>query len=307
MELLLEIVQFVVYSGLIVLISKYILVRALRSLAENLNLKPKTVGDIAGVATSVPELLTIGASSLKGLLGASIYNVLSSNVINLIQYAGAIALNKNQKALKNQAIKVDIILVVITILLPLMFSVVKSEFQLAMVPLLIILYLGCKKINNNAHALYLDEEESEYEVGIENAKDEEAENLERIKYSNEKSMDTETINQKADSNKRLKLVRDIIILLVTGILLFIIGDLLGDTLDTLCRRFNVPEIVIGIVLGFVTSIPELITFFEAQRHHKSSNNDMLGVIEATNNLLMSNMMNLFIIQSIGIVLFTGVQ
>ena len=307
MELLWEIIQFVIYSGLIVLISKYILVRALRSLAENLNLKPKTVGDIAGVATSVPELLTIGASSLKGLLGASIYNVLSSNVINLIQYAGAIALNKNQKALKNQAIKVDIVLVVITILLPLMFSAVKSEFQLAMVPLLIILYLGCKKINNNAHALYLDEDESEYEVGIENAKDEEAENLERIKYSNEKSMDTETINQKADSNKRLKLVRDIIILLVTGILLFIIGDLLGDTLDTLCRRFNVPEIVIGIVLGFVTSIPELITFFEAQRHHKSSNNDMLGVIEATNNLLMSNMMNLFIIQSIGIVLFTGVQ
>ena len=307
MKLLWEIIQFVIYSGLIVLISKYILVRALRSLAENLNLKPKTVGDIAGVATSVPELLTIGAASLKGLLGASIYNVLSSNVINLIQYAGAIALNKNQKALKNQAIKVDIILVVITILLPLMFSAVKSEFQLAMVPLLIILYLGCKKINNNAHALYLDEDESEYEVGIENAKDEEAENLERIKYSNEKSMDTETINQKADSNKRLKLVRDIIILLVTGILLFIIGDLLGDTLDTLCRRFNVPEIVIGIVLGFVTSIPELITFFEAQRHHKSSNNDMLGVIEATNNLLMSNMMNLFIIQSIGIMLFTGVQ
>ena len=307
MELLWEIVQFVIYSGLIVLISKYILVRALRSLAENLNLKPKTVGDIAGVATSVPELLTIGAASLKGLLGASIYNVLSSNVINLIQYAGAIALNKNQKALKNQAIKVDIILVVITILLPLMFSAVKSEFQLTMVPLLIILYLGCKKINNNAHALYLDEDESEYEVGIENAKDEEAENLERIKYSNEKSMDTETINQKADSNKRLKLVRDVIILLVTGILLFIIGDLLGDTLDTLCRRFNVPEIVIGIVLGFVTSIPELITFFEAQRHHKNSNNDMLGVIEATNNLLMSNMMNLFIIQSIGIMLFTGVQ
>ena len=306
MELLWEIVQFVVYSGLIVLISKYILVRALRSLAENLNLRPKTVGDIAGVATSVPELLTIGASSLKGLLGASIYNVLSSNVINLIQYAGAIALNKNQKALKNQAIKVDIILVVITILLPLMFSVVKSEFQLAMVPLLIILYLGCKKINNNAHALYLDEEKSEYEVGSEKSKDI-RENSVESKKGREKVMFAENVKRKANLNKRLKLLRDIIILLVTGILLFIIGNLLGDTLDTLCRRFNVPEIVIGIVLGFVTSIPELITFFEAQRHHKSSNNDMLGVIEATNNLLMSNMMNLFIIQSIGIVLFTGVQ
>lgn len=306
MKLLWEIIQFVIYSGLIVLISKYILVRTLRSLAENLNLKPKTVGDIAGVATSVPELLTIGASSLKGLLGASIYNVLSSNVINLIQYAGAIALNKNQKALKNQAIKVDIILVVITILLPLMFSVVKSEFQLAMVPLLIILYLGCKKINNNAHALYLDEEKSEYEVGSEKSKDI-RENSVESKKGREKVMFAENVKRKANSNKRLKLVRDIIILLVTGILLFIIGNLLGDTLDTLCRRFNVPEIVIGIVLGFVTSIPELITFFEAQRHHKSLNNDMIGVVEATNNLLMSNMMNLFIIQSIGIVLFTGVQ
>ena len=306
MKLLWEIIQFVIYSGLIVLISKYILVRALRSLAENLNLKPKTVGDIAGVATSVPELLTIGAASLKGLLGASIYNVLSSNVINLIQYAGAIALNKNQKALKNQAIKVDIILVVITILLPLMFSAVKSEFQLAMVPLLIILYLGCKKINNNAHALYLDEEKSEYEVGSEKSKDI-RENSVESKKGREKVMFAENVKRKANSNKRLKLVRDIIILLVTGILLFIIGDLLGDTLDTLCRRFNVPEIVIGIVLGFVTSIPELITFFEAQRHHKSLNNDMIGVVEATNNLLMSNMMNLFIIQSIGIMLFTGVQ
>ena len=289
MELLWEVVQFIVYSGLIVLISKYILVRALRSLAENLNLKTKTVGDIAGVATSVPELLTIGAASLNGLLGASIYNVLSSNVINLIQYAGSIALNKNQKALKNQAIKVDIALVIVTIILPLMFSAVKSEFQLAMVPLLIILYLGCKKINNNAHELYLDESYAE--------KNEVKNDIEKNQMFRDKDI---------KSNKRWKIFKDIMILLVTGILLFIIGDLLGNTLDILCRRFGMPEIVIGIVLGFVTSIPELITFFEAQHHHRNSNNDMLGVVEATNNLLMSNMMNLFIIQSIGIVLFTGI-
>ena len=95
MELFWEIVEFAIYAGLIVLISKKILVKTLRNLAENLNLKPKTVGDIAGVATSVPELLTIGASSFNGLLSASIYNVLSSNVINLIQYYAAIILNKN--------------------------------------------------------------------------------------------------------------------------------------------------------------------------------------------------------------------
>ena len=273
MELLWEIVQFAFYSGLIVLISKYILVRTLRSLAENLNLKPKTVGDIAGVATSVPELLTIGAASINGLLGASIYNVLSSNVINLIQYSGAIALNKNQNAIRNKAIKIDIVLVLITIIIPIFFSILKSEFQLAMVPVFIILYWGFKKINNNVHKLYLPIDE-----------------------------DVEDSATQKNSNK-FRLFRDIVILIITGILLFLIGDWLGNTLEVLCRRFNVPELVVGIVLGFITSIPELITFFEAQRHHKKAENEMLGVVEATNNLLMSNMMNLFVIQSIGILLF----
>ena len=104
-------------------------------------------------------------------------------------------------------------------------------------------------------------------------------------------------------NKR-KVAKNVVILIITGILLFVVGNLLGDTLDTLCSRFNVPELIVGIVLGFVTSIPELITFFESQKHHKNEQNDMLGVIEATNNLLMSNIMNLFFIQSIGIVIFS---
>lgn len=278
MELFLEILQFVVYTGLIVIISKYILVKTLRNLAENLKLNPKTVGNIAGVATSVPELLTIGASSYSGLLNASIYNVLSSNVINLIQYYAAIMLNKNQKSLKNKAIKVDLFLVAITIILPISFILIKSELQVAMVPILILLYFGFNKINNNAHKLYLKAEDKQIEE----------------------------IQEKEDrwerGNKR-KIARNVIILGVTGILLFVVGNLLGNTLENLCLRFGIPQLVIGIILGFVTSIPELITFFESQRHHAKAQNDMLGVVEATNNLLTSNMMNLFVIQAIGVIIF----
>lgn len=279
MELLWEILRFLFFSGLIVLISKDILVKTLRNLAENLNLKPKTVGDIAGVATSVPELLTISASSFNGLISASIYNVLSSNVINLIQYSVAIVLNKNQKAFKNKAIRVDVILVVITIILPLAFILLKTELKLVMAPILILLYFGFKKINSNVHELYLKKEDME----IENAQNKE--------------------NRWERGNKR-KVAKNVCVLIATGTLLFVVGNLLGNTLETLCSRFNVPELIVGIVLGFVTSLPELITFFESQKHHKSAQNDMLGVIEATNNLLMSNVMNLFIIQSIGIVIFS---
>ena len=275
MELLFEIIQFIFFSGLIVLISEKILVKTLRNLAENLSLKPKTIGNVAGIATSIPELLTIGVSSFNGLISASIYNVLSSNIINFIQYYVSIILNKNKKILRNKAIKVDIILVIFTIILPVIFILIKSELKISMVPILVLLYFGFKKINDNAHKLYLKVEDKKRES---------------------------TLNKWERGNKR-KATKNIVILIIVGVILFFIGNLLGSTLQNLCNRFNIPEIVIGVALGIVTSLPELITFFESQKHYKKTENNLLGVIEATNNFLMSNILNLFIIQSIGILIF----
>ena len=92
-----EIVKFFIYSILIVLISKFILVKALRNLAEKLNLNSRIVGNIAGIATSIPELLTVSVASFKGLIGTSFYNIISSNIINVVQYFIAIVINKNYK------------------------------------------------------------------------------------------------------------------------------------------------------------------------------------------------------------------
>ena len=39
-------------------------------------------------------------------------------------------------------------------------------------------------------------------------------------------------------------------------------------LENLKVAFNIPEAIIGIALGFITSLPELITFFESQKHYK---------------------------------------
>lgn len=277
--MLLEIIKFIIYSGLIVLISKYVLVTTLRKLAEALNLKAKTVGDIAGYATSVPELLTITTSSLRGLTGASVYNILSSNVINLIQYLGAIFLNKNISKLRNRAIITDLILVFFTIAIPIVFLKLDIELKLAVVPLFIILYSLFRVLNNHVHKLYLKNEDEELEEEIEE-------------------------ERKEEKKKPKKVLLYVSILIITGILLFVIGELLGDTLENLCNIFGVSEVIVGILLGFVTSLPELITFFEAQRHYKKVEDDMLGVVEATNNLLTSNILNLFAIQTVGILIST---
>lgn len=275
--MIVEIIKFILYSGLIVLISKYILVSTLRKLAEALNLKAKTVGDIAGYATSVPELLTITTSSLRGLTGASVYNILSSNVINLIQYLGAILLNKNTSKLRNRAIITDLVLVFFTIAIPIAFLKLNIELKLAVVPLFVILYILFRVLNNHVHKLYLKNEDAELAEEIEEEREEQKKNPKKVLiYA--------------------------VVLIVTGILLFVIGELLGNTLENLCNLFGVSEVIVGILLGFVTSLPELITFFEAQRHYKKVNDDMLGVVESTNNLLTSNILNLFAIQTVGILI-----
>ena len=70
-----ELVKFFILSILIVLIAKYVLVKVLRNLAQILNLKPKTVGNIAGIATSIPELLTVSFSAFTGFIETTIFNI----------------------------------------------------------------------------------------------------------------------------------------------------------------------------------------------------------------------------------------
>ena len=147
------------------------------------------------------------------------------------------------------------------------------------VPTFIILYALFRYINNNVHKLYLKKEDRQIEKQIEN----------------------EEVNEKGNTRNTILYI---LILIGTGILLYVIGELLGETLNNLCNQFNISQTIIGILLGFITSIPELITFFEAQKHYKSNGSDeMLGVVEATNNLLTSNVLNLFFIQSIGILIY----
>lgn len=271
-----EILKFFIYSMLIVLISKYILVKLLRKLAETLNLSAKVVGNVAGIATSVPELLTVTFSAVAGLTSTSIYNIISSNVINFVQYIFSIFLNKNQKQLQNRAIKIQLILVITTIIIPILMIVMKIKFEINIVPIFILLFILFYYINSNVHKLYLKRQDTKLYEEIEEEK----------KWVN---------------GKLIIVVKYSLYLLFTTVALYIIGERLSNVLENLAQIFNIPEIILGITLGIITSLPELITFFESQKHYKNKEQQE-GVVEATNNLLASNVLNLFIIQTIGIII-----
>ena len=276
MNLLVEIVKFLIYSIMIVLIAKYILVKILRKIGELLELKPKVIGNIAGIATSIPELLTVSFSAFAGLIATSTYNIISSNIINLLQYSIAIILKQNQKEVKNQAIKIDLVLVMITILIPVAMLIFHIEHHTILVPIFFILLWLFYRITNNAHKLYMKKEKED-----------------------------EAVIHKNVENSKIKQYFYVfmygIVLMTVGVALYIIGNLLSEVLENLCIRFDIPEFIVGILLGFITSLPELITFFESQKHHS---NEKEGVVEATSNLLTSNIMNLFVVQSIGILIYT---
>lgn len=277
--MIIEILKFLIYAFLIVIISKYILVKLLRMLAENLNLSAKVVGNITGLATSIPELLTVCFSAFAGLIGTSLFNIASSNIINFVQYSISIFINKNNKILKNKAIKIDLILVCITILIPLLILFAKIEISISIVPIFILLFLLFYYINYNAHKLYLKKQDIKIEEEIEEEK-------------------------KWIKGKVKLTIKYSFYLLITTVALYIIGNALSNSLTNLATYFNIHESILGITLGFITSIPELITFFESQKHYKNENKSELGVVEATNNLLTSNLLNLFIIQTIGIIIYS---
>lgn len=272
----LELIKFLMYSILIVIISKYILVRLLRSFALNLNLSSKAVGNIAGIATSIPELLTVSFSALAGLISTSVFNIISSNTINLCQYILAVFLNKNQKQLKKRGLKIELLLVVLTILIPIFMLVLDIDFEIQIVPIFILLFIFFYYINSNLHKLYFKKEYGEILNEQNNSK------------------------KNSKKSKAFIIIKYTIYLLITSIVLYWIGDQLSIVLEELAKIFNISEIVLGIALGFITSLPELITFFESQKHHKDEKTE--GIVEATNNLLASNTLNLFVIQSIGIII-----
>ena len=284
MNLVLEFLKFILFSFGIVIISKYMLVPVLRRIFMSLKLVPKASGNIAGFATSVPELLTVSFSAARGLIGTSMYNILSSNVINVGQYLFAIYINKNQKFLRNKAIFIDIVLVLFTVIVPLLFMVFNVMPGFFSVVIFLIMFILFYYINYNVHKLYLEKEDRQIEL---------EERHEEVKEKNRLKKNYQVLNWGA--------------LIVIAVLLYLIGELLSKSLANLCNTFGWPEFMLGILVGCITSIPELITFTEAQRKEKNKKSEMaskLGVVEATNNLLTSNVLNLFVVQSIGIIIYS---
>ncbi len=86
--------------------------------------------------------------------------------------------------------------------------------------------------------------------------------------------------------------------------LYLLGDVLGDSIYELGVAFAVPVVVLGALTAIATSLPELTTFFASYAAHKRAGTD--GNAEVMHNMMASNVVNLFLVQAIGVGIFQTV-
>lgn len=150
----------------------------------------------------MPELLTVFFSSLQGMFDTSIYNIISSNVINFTQYITSVVINKNGKVLQNRALKIELGIVVFTILIPLAMIVFGINANITIVPIFILAFIMLYYIKGNAYKVYK----------IQDINSEEIRKIEEEK--------------KWVRHKEKKAITTVLQLLGVGVILFFVGNLL---------------------------------------------------------------------------------
>lgn len=260
---------------LVVLITRYVLTTGVIWLADNTEMSPKLKGKILGFATSVPELVATVSTAAMGLLGAGLWNIASSNIINCFLFAAAMLWYRQGHRLIKLKFVDEVSFAVSAIGLPVFLSVssghAASPYTAVALFGVFVLYLYLDSILNR-HV--------------------------RIEYAEE----TESIAGDHSVTAALGLVG-------LGILgISITGYFLGNAAERVVNQLGVPQWGVGWILGFLTSLPELTSFFavfgDAKRRGERSDASMQANLD---NLAASNMSNLGIIFPIGIIVFLAVS
>jgi len=266
--MLINFTALAVLAIITVLSVRYILITGIDTICTRLKLSSKSKGQIIGYATSVPEFTVVISSAFAGVFTAGLWNIASSNVINWFLFSAAVLFYGQQRDMLHKKFIEEIIFAFVAVLVPLGLSVFQVGLNVPMAIGLLLLFVVYKILD---HLL------------------------------NPKTV-VPAVPYDGKSNMLIGILQ-----LVTGIIIIIIcGKYLGRYSGRLITQIGVPAWAIGWILGLITSIPELTSFFEIFRLHKKRGTIHLtdDMQEALDTLVASNFTNLGIILPIGLVIFT---
>jgi Ca2+/Na+ antiporter len=265
------VVIMLISSVAIIGLVKYGLVPGIDKLSASLGWSLKARGKATGYATSVPELVTLVAAGLSGVWEAGLWNIASSNLINLSLAVIAIMVHKRLGEVGNRRFLKEIVFAFVGILAPLLLMTLKMDTHVAVIPCLFVLfgaYLLLDKGDGEPPECQGDLEESSVFVGL-------------------------------------------LTIAVTLGFIVVAGNFLGDATRSVVVEMGVPAAAAGWILGLVTSLPEAVTFFTvfSSKRVAGSEDHCEQMQELLDNLAASNMSNSALIYPLGLAIFllgTGV-
>lgn len=276
-----EIVEFVILTVLIVAVAKYLLYMPAKRIAERLKFSEHGAGQMLGYLTSAPELVASIAVASTGLMATVAYNILSSNVINVLLALSAAAWFGQTRRMFSARLWRENLIIAISIIVPILLLVTGQVESAWVIPVFIATYVVylfvIKRITADGAAPteHIDPEGPE---------------------------DAASVATQVHTGVRGYVTLQALLILVALASLYFLGTALGDTVYELGTTFGVPEIILGIVIGVVTSLPEWTTFFSSYAWHRKNGTNRANE-EVMHNLLASNVSNLLLVQTIGLAVF----
>jgi len=269
--MLLNFIILTVCAFITIVAVRLLVIYGINILSTALRFSVKTKGQIIGYATSIPELVVVVSSAFAGVFDAGFWNIASSNIINFVLFLLAVLIYKQHSDLLKPKFIDELIFGVLSMAIPLGLYTLHVELTGGVAGLLLLVFLIYKVVDR-------------------------ALNREEQKYRQSHAVQGNVTKGLA------ALILGIVIVVFTG-------RYLGISAHALVYEIGTPTWLIGWILGFITSLPELTSFFEIYRLEKK--NGRLHLLddtqEALDALVSSNMSNLGVILPIGIIVYSLIR
>lgn len=281
--MLFSLLQFAVLTALIVAVAKYLLYVPAKRISDRLAFSTSASGQMLGYLTSAPELVASIAVASAGFMNAVAYNILSSNVINVVLAVAAATWYRQAGGLFSRGLWREHLIVAISIAVPLVLLLTGQVESAWLIPVFLVAYVAYLGALRKMSSPEVDGGETANEQSIQGG------------------------GSADDATKRglptaAYVALNGAVIVAALVSLYFLGSGLGSTVHELGTTFGVPEIILGVAIGVVTSLPELTTFFASYSWHARRGSAHAGH-EVTHNLLASNVSNLLIVQTVGLAAF----
>tara|TARA_R110002049_G_scaffold185580_3_gene353868 strand:+ start:120948 stop:121766 length:819 start_codon:yes stop_codon:yes gene_type:complete len=246
---------------------KYGLLRGIDHVAGALQWGEKARGQVTGYATSVPELVCLVAAGLAGVWEAGLWNIASSNIINAALMMLAVTFYRQWGDLFNKRFLDEIGFASLAVVVPLFLMSAGMDTQWQLVPILLGFFVVYQVVDRRVNRPTPDAEPSAETVG----------------------------------NLPLGMILGITALIAIAIA----GIFLGGATAEVVEQLGIHPAIAGWILGVVTSIPEMVSFFAVYGTARREGNlhQLNDTQEALDNLTGSNMANVGFVYPVGLLAF----